>query len=35
MLAASRLGLTLPATAGTDLTSFWEAAISDWARRFV
>ena len=35
MLAANRLGLILPATAGTDIASFWEAAISDWARRFV
>ena len=35
MAAAMSLGLVLPATAGTDLTSFWEAAISDWARRFV
>jgi len=35
MAAAMRLGLVLPATAGTDLTAFWEAAISDWTRRFV
>jgi glutamyl-Q tRNA(Asp) synthetase len=35
MGAAMSLGLVLPATAGTDLTSFWEAAISDWAQRFV
>jgi glutamyl-Q tRNA(Asp) synthetase len=35
MAAAMRLGLVLPATAGTDLASFWEAAISAWARRFV
>jgi glutamyl-Q tRNA(Asp) synthetase len=35
MAAAMSLGLVLPAAAGTDLTSFWEAAISDWARRFV
>jgi len=35
MTAAMSLGLVLPATAGTDLTSFWEAAISNWARRFV
>jgi glutamyl-Q tRNA(Asp) synthetase len=35
MAAAMSLGLVLPAKAGTDLTSFWEAAISDWARRFV
>ena len=35
MLAANRLGLTLPAVAGTDIASFWEAAISAWARRFL
>ena len=35
MLAASRLGLTLPPTAGISLESFWEAAISAWARRFI
>jgi hypothetical protein len=35
MAAAMSLGLDLPATAGTDITSFWEVAISDWARRFV
>jgi glutamyl-Q tRNA(Asp) synthetase len=35
MLAASRLDLVLPATATTDLASFWEAAISAWARRFL
>ncbi len=35
MAAAMRLGLVLPATAGSDLASFWEAAISAWARRFV
>lgn len=33
--AARRLGLVLPATAGTDLAAFWEAAISAWSRRFV
>ena len=35
MLAASRLGLALPAGARTDLASFWEAATSAWARRFI
>ena len=35
MAAAMSLGLVLPTTAGTDLTSFWESAVSDWARRFV
>ena len=35
MAAVMRLGLVLPATAGTDLASFWEAAISAWVRRFV
>ena len=35
MAAAMSLGLVLPAAAGADLTTFWEAAISDWARRFV
>jgi len=35
MLAASRLGLTLPPTAGISLASFWEAAITAWARRFI
>ena len=35
MLAASRLGLVLPATAAVDIASFWEAAISAWARRFM
>lgn len=34
-LAASRLGLVLPATAAIDIASFWEAAISAWARRFM
>lgn len=34
-VAATRLGLVLPATAGTDIASFWEAATSAWARRFV
>ncbi len=35
MAAAMSLSLVLPAAAGADLASFWEAAISDWARRFV
>ena len=35
MTAARSLGLVLPATAGTDLASFWEAAISAWVRRFI
>ena len=35
MLAATQLELVLPAAAGANLASFWEAAISDWARRFV
>ncbi len=35
MQAANRLGLTLHATAVADIASFWEAAISDWARRYV
>lgn len=34
-LAASRLGLVLPATAAIDIASFWEAAITAWARRFM
>jgi glutamyl-Q tRNA(Asp) synthetase len=35
MLAASRLGLVLPATAASGMASFWDAAISTWARRFM
>ncbi|MEO0314090.1 MAG: hypothetical protein RI928_546 [Pseudomonadota bacterium] len=35
MLAANRLDLVLPATAATDLASFWEAATNAWARRFL
>mgnify|MGYP006271334381 CR=1 FL=1 len=35
MLAASRLDLVLPATAATDLASFWASAINAWARRFL
>ena len=34
MLAADRLGLLLPAAAGSDLPLFWEVATSAWARRF-
>ena len=35
MLAASRLDLVVPSAAAIDLTSFWESAISAWARRFM
>lgn len=35
MLAASRLGLALPAAAVGDIAAFWEAAITAWARRFI
>lgn len=35
MPAANRLGLVLPATATAGIASFWEAAISAWARRFM
>jgi glutamyl-Q tRNA(Asp) synthetase len=35
MQAANQLGLTLHATAGADIASFWEAAITAWARRFI
>ena len=35
MLAASQLGLALPNAAAANLASFWEAAISAWARRFM
>lgn len=31
MLAASQLGLVMPASAGADLATFWHAAISAWA----
>lgn len=35
MTAAVSLGLVLPAAAGADLESFWDAAINAWSRRFV
>lgn len=35
MTAAASLGLVLPAAAGTDRASFWDAAINAWSRRFV
>lgn len=35
MLAARRLDLVVPAASVTDIASFWQAAISAWARRFM
>jgi glutamyl-Q tRNA(Asp) synthetase len=35
MLAASQLGLMLPAAAGSGLGLFWESATTAWARRFL
>ena len=35
MLAAGRLDLGVPSAAATDIASFWRAAISAWAHRFM